>query len=213
MPALFAYMIAVGLLLGGGYGALNWLAAPEPVKVASRVKAKPPQRFEAAPETTSAATSPNPTDKNDNAALESDKTVTASNDQLLPVAPPVAANSSPPAEASSPATQQQIRSAHAEATVEQQPPAQPAAPLPSAAVTPLRAAAPKLAASAPSAAPTRTAKRAQGRQASRQPDRPVAKRRLALMTLRTIQYPDGRRVSQLLPYRSGGRALAFAPDE
>jgi hypothetical protein len=25
MPALFAYLIAVALLLGGGYGALNWL--------------------------------------------------------------------------------------------------------------------------------------------------------------------------------------------
>ena len=67
MPALFAYMIAVGLLLGGGYGALNWLAAPEPVKVAATVKAKPPQRFEAAVETPLAATNPNPTDKNDNA--------------------------------------------------------------------------------------------------------------------------------------------------
>jgi hypothetical protein len=32
MPALLAYLIAVGLLLGGGYIALSWLAAPEPVK-------------------------------------------------------------------------------------------------------------------------------------------------------------------------------------
>ena len=40
MPALFAYLIAVGLLLGGGFGALSWRAAPEPVKVAA--KAKPP---------------------------------------------------------------------------------------------------------------------------------------------------------------------------
>ena len=42
MPALFAYLIALGLLLGGGYGALSWLAAPEPVKVVAKAKSKPP---------------------------------------------------------------------------------------------------------------------------------------------------------------------------
>jgi hypothetical protein len=36
MPALFAYLLAIGLLLGGGYGALTWLAAPEPVKIAAK---------------------------------------------------------------------------------------------------------------------------------------------------------------------------------
>jgi hypothetical protein len=33
------------------------------------------------------------------------------------------------------------------------------------------------------------------------------------MTLRTIEFPDGRRVTQLIPYRSGGRVLAFQPDD
>src|ERR1700716_2847696 len=46
MPALFAYLVAVGLLLGGGYGALSWLAAPEPVKVAGKTKPKPPPHYE-----------------------------------------------------------------------------------------------------------------------------------------------------------------------
>ena len=214
MPALFAYMVAIGLLLGGGYGALNWLAAPEPVKVAAaRVKPKPPQHLEAASETPLAVTSPNLTDKNERAVSDSNRTVTASNDQPLSVAPSVAASPIPPAEASSPATQQQIRSAHAEAPVQQRPPAQPDASLTSAAETPLPPAAPKLAASAPSPRPTKTVKRSHVRQANREPEKPVAKRRLALMILRTIQYPDGRRVSQLLPYRGGGRAFAFAPDE
>jgi hypothetical protein len=36
---------------------------------------------------------------------------------------------------------------------------------------------------------------------------------LALMTLRTIEFPDGRRVTQLLPYRNSERALAFQPNE
>src|SRR6267154_1487329 len=47
MPALFAYLLAVGLLLGGGYGALSWLAAPEPVKVVVKAKPKPPPPEEA----------------------------------------------------------------------------------------------------------------------------------------------------------------------
>jgi hypothetical protein len=39
------------------------------------------------------------------------------------------------------------------------------------------------------------------------------------MTLRTIELPDGRRMTQLVPYRSGNRyradgpAMAFDPDE
>jgi hypothetical protein len=212
MPALFAYVIAIGLLLGGGYGALSWLAAPEAVKVAAKVKAKPPQRLESAAETLPAVTSPNQTDNNDKTAPDSDKAATASNDQPLS-APSVAASQIAPPEASSPATLQQIRSAHAEAPLEQQSRAQPAAPLPPPAVTPLPRTAPKPAASAPSGSTVKTVKRSHVRQASRQPERPAAKRRLALMILRTVQYPDGRRVSQLLPYRGGGRALAFVPDE
>ena len=38
-------------------------------------------------------------------------------------------------------------------------------------------------------------------------------RALALMTMRTIEFPDDRRVTQLLPYRSCERVLAFDPDE
>jgi hypothetical protein len=35
---------------------------------------------------------------------------------------------------------------------------------------------------------------------------------LALMTLRTIAFPDGRRITQLIPYRNGEPALEFPPD-
>jgi hypothetical protein len=35
MPALFAYIIAVVVLVGGGYAGLQWLAEPEPVPVAT----------------------------------------------------------------------------------------------------------------------------------------------------------------------------------
>jgi hypothetical protein len=52
MPALFAYLIAVGSVLGGGYDALIWLAAPEPVKVVVKAKPKQPPHYEASTEAT-----------------------------------------------------------------------------------------------------------------------------------------------------------------
>jgi hypothetical protein len=216
VPALFAYVIAVGLLLGGGYGALSWLAAPEPVKVAARVKAKPPQRYEAASDIPSAATTANPADRNGKAAAESDKAASASNAQPpaeVSVANQPEANQNAPAESSSPATSREMRSARAElAPVEQKPPADQPDPT-ATTLKQVPPATPKIAASAASAPAKITVKRPHMRQASRQPEKTAAKRRLALMILRTIQYPDGRRVSQLLPYRGGRRALAFVPDE
>lgn len=52
MPALFTYLIVVALLIGGGYGGLSWLAAPEPTKVASNAppKSSPPHHYPAEPE-------------------------------------------------------------------------------------------------------------------------------------------------------------------
>jgi hypothetical protein len=49
LPALFAYLVALTLLLGGGYGALTWLAAPEPVKVVAKVKPKTVRHYETIP--------------------------------------------------------------------------------------------------------------------------------------------------------------------
>src|ERR1700694_4995872 len=75
MPALFAYLIAVGILLGGGYGALNWLAAPEPVKVVARAKPKPKPHYEAtSPEVGSS-------DASSLASNDSDRAASGSNDR------------------------------------------------------------------------------------------------------------------------------------
>jgi hypothetical protein len=41
----------------GGYGALSWLAAPEPVKIVAKAKPKPPPHYEASSEVTSLETS------------------------------------------------------------------------------------------------------------------------------------------------------------
>ena len=47
MPALLAYLVAVALLLGGGYGALSWLATPEPLKVVAKATPKAPPPHDA----------------------------------------------------------------------------------------------------------------------------------------------------------------------
>jgi hypothetical protein len=36
---------------------------------------------------------------------------------------------------------------------------------------------------------------------------------LALMSLRTIEFPDGRRITRLIPYHGGGSAMAYGDDE
>jgi hypothetical protein len=45
MPALFVYIIAVVVLLGGGYAGLQWLAEPEPVRVATHAGKESPKDF------------------------------------------------------------------------------------------------------------------------------------------------------------------------
>jgi len=201
MPALFAYLIAVGLLLGGGYGALSWLAAPEPVKVAAKAKSKPPSppHYAANSEPISGeATPPEPSK-----AGIGDKTVsndkTASVDQF----PSEAAAQDTKAASAGQTQDQPNRSAQVEMT--------PAATNPDAS-QPAEASSPgnqQAVASIAPAVAAKTAKRPHLRQAGRRSE----KRGLALMTLRTIEFPDGRRVSQLIPYRRGERALAFEPDQ
>jgi hypothetical protein len=56
-------------------------------------------------------------------------------------------------------------------------------------------------------------KRLRSRQGGSGSERSVEKRTLVVMTLRTIEFPDGRRVSQLIPYRNGARRMAFEAEE
>jgi hypothetical protein len=45
MPALFAYLLAVSVLLGGGYAGLKWLTTPpEPSTTTQRLASKPPSK-------------------------------------------------------------------------------------------------------------------------------------------------------------------------
>jgi hypothetical protein len=216
MPALFAYLIAIGLLLGGGYGALSWLAAPEPVKVAAKAKPTPRRHFdEASPE---AASKPNEaheaqkTHKAGPASIsQSEQAAAVSNQQPAAPLPEAGAASREQgaqaevqAEVSVPAQVQQDPAIRAEVSpAEVRPPVQD--------VQPAQAASPgtqKTAVSTVPATAGKTVKRPHQRLASRS-EKPA----LALMTLRTIEFPDGRRVTQLIPYRNGERAPAFQPDE
>jgi hypothetical protein len=211
MPALFAYLIAVGLLLGGGYGALSWLGAPEPVKVvAAKVKPKPPPTYATSPEASSSDLSSDSIGDRDHVAADSN-------------APPPqsAANVAPSergaqAEGSTPAPDQQNRSSNADASLAESGQHAKAAPaedvmqeakLPAQTVPPVSPNKQQTTASTAADSVAKPVKRQHLRQAHSE------KPALALMTLRTIEFSDGRRVSQLIPYRGPERAPAPWPDE
>jgi hypothetical protein len=189
MPALFAYLIAVGLLLGGGYGALSWLAAPEPVKVASRAKPKPPPRYAANSEANSPEANLPAINDSDKAAPGSNsKAAAASSDQPPSSASQASAAASgqgAQAQVSGQATDQRTTSASAEVSSEEvkryaqvspaeakqeakQEDRQPAQTV--AAVSP---GTPQAAASEPPAAAAKTVKRPRLRQAHPGPDDPA----------------------------------------
>jgi len=206
MPALFAYILAVAIFLGGGYGALNWLAAPEPVKVATKTKHAPrPEVY--------GATAAKPAEPTDIAT---------------PVAVPLAAasdrsgkadaSSPPPAGASAAAATPDKRydaMARIDTTVAETP-AAPAAPAikPAIAPTSTKPEAQSEAAK-PVIAKTASAER-ESRRIEAQPKRSRIRqaeerghRRYEVMTLRTIEFDDGHRETRLLPLRRRDDAVAL----
>jgi hypothetical protein len=212
MPALFAYLISLCLLLGAGAGALNWLAAPEPLKVAAKaspksklssqpVQARPEKIAAASLPTTSLDSAPVP---EPSSSADIDKAASASIDPPAPREAGTRAatvDRDAPPDGVTPAPDPQARSAHAEITADEATPAEkaiPAKPAPRV-----------LTASASSTADNAARPSKRHRQASSRPE----KRKLELMTLRTIQFDDGRRVTQLIPYRGRERALAFGDDD
>jgi hypothetical protein len=245
MPALFAYLLAVGLLLGGGYGALSWLAAPEPVKVTANARpARPspphyrqtpetptaPESTPAAPESTVADANSGPAG-NSAPARDSDHVAPGSRDQSPSPAldakaeanqtnekgeanpPSVHSTMAEPAQDDQQDNKQdqknedQKTSAATAATAApskqgSEQPAQTASTQPQ----PATISASKAAASAA----TNT-----GAKFSRTPhvklgnNSHFGKPALALMTLRTIEFPDGRRITRLIPYQGSGGAIAY----
>jgi hypothetical protein len=205
MPAFFAYLIALCLLLGGGYGALNWLAAPELANVAAkaRPKAKLPS-YEASSVQISKV--------NPSVASSAEGTSSPADDGNVPSSIARAAlheaetsagvDRAVQSEIAQPRPDQQSRSSNAKVYSEEAKRTGPKA------VRAGKAASPRALAAFASSTPGNVARTLKlPRQASNRSE----KRTLALMTLRTIQFPDGRRVTQLIPYRE--RAFAFESDE
>ena len=218
MPALFGYLIAVALLLGGGYGALTWLAAPQPAEVAVKARSKTPsplhytENYTADPEpdsTTSLPPEASPSQPNSSATNGGDWVKTATNDESASREPPqpetAAMGATKSTGATGPAQQDQrappVDAKASPADVEHQTKRTEAVPpvlQGKTQSTETRLAATKI---GPRSPPRQT-----GHHSAKKPA-------LEVMTLRTIEYPDGRRVSQLIPYSRDGRSLAFDPDE
>ena len=255
MPALFAYLIAVTLLLGGGYGALNWLATPEPVKVVAKATPKPPPPHYAdnfIPDSTQ-ANSPQvspPEQSKPEAPRKPEisgaaQVKAAANDEAVSSNQPPSASSSPQPEPPAAASQQEAKAevsdparehrelsaqvekpqaatdqgaklAHAEAPPVEARQDNPAPARHEEEKQSTEAASPGNAQTIATIAP---AAKATKRPRVRQAGRGLEKRPLEVMTLRTVELPDGRRMTRLIPYRGGDRyrddgpAMAFGPDE
>jgi hypothetical protein len=223
MPALFAYLIALGLLFGTGYGALNWLAQPEPVKVAAKAKPKsksPPYQApsqevaEATPpasksDDSSPASKPSVND-HDGASLSIDRQTPPQAQPSVAAAQPSAAaadKQATPPEAAAPAPA--IRSANAEISSEEA--KRSSDETRRSAELSIK---PAVRADQPRTSQTRTSQtdvssapeaneRISKRSHSRQARSHGEGRALAVMTLRTIEFPDGRRITQLIPLGGG----------
>jgi hypothetical protein len=278
MPALFTYLIVVALLIGGGYGGLSWLAAPEPTKIASNApqKSSPSHHYPAEPEIKSLeSTSANPAPSRSEAvSTDSGGEKEGWNEkQSSPQSELGTAReqgreaevSAPAQDRPSPATNVQASPVRAVETGNSKESVGKAKEGASSAhakkqIGKMAVAAQDDAQAKPSTLPlssAKTTKQRYVREAStdHREHRKNAERRdrsdaeqhhgyasqefagrpyggqreyprsraLALMVLRTIEFPDGRRVSQLLPYRrmpfpmipypGDDRVPAFEPDE
>jgi hypothetical protein len=193
---------------------MNWLAAPEPVSAAAkaRPKAKSPSPQVPAEETSEASLPATTLDTTaavePSSSAEAGNTASSSTERpALPAETGVAtADPGTRPESVSPSPEQEkVRMAHAEVSSDEaRPMEETAARVPNAVSASATATA-----SSTSDNNARPAKRPHRRQASNRPE----KRKLVLMTLRTIQYADGRQATQLVPYRGRERVLAFGTDE
>jgi hypothetical protein len=269
MPALFTYLIVIALLIGGGYGGLSWLAAPEPTKIASAAPQKPPppqQHYPAEPEMKPLeSTSANPTpSRSEPVSADSGGEREGWNEKQSSLAPELgtargqgreAEVSAPAQDRPGPATNVQVSPVPALETRNEANESVGKAKE-GASSAPAKKQIGKMAVAAqgdaqakltPPLTTAKTTKQRYAREAS--PDhrdhRKNAERRdqsdaeqhhgytgrefagrpyggqreylrsraLALMTLRTIEFPDGRRVSRLLPYRRMPFPMIPYPDD
>jgi hypothetical protein len=184
MPALLAYLLAVALLVGGGCEALSWLAAPQHAKVATRG---------------AILRSLPPLPKNTEIAEETPRSQTEAGIAKTTRAPPEAQQDQqiPSNTKRNAAPTDSYRGNEAKETLQSSPRTEP---------TPAEE--PQTASSvAPATTPVE-------RPSARRTTRHVAaKHKYVMMTLRTIEFSDGRRMQRLIPFRGTGRYLAYLPEQ
>jgi hypothetical protein len=206
MPILFAYLLMVGLFVGGGYGTLYWLTTQEPVKTATAHHPRP------TPVTPSVAQAPvaNSEPRGSDTAATSDADAekhpapesgnhVADNDAPAIAAKADTAGTPPTADIAS-----QSGVPHPARTV-----AAVADPSP----------APDAAQKTPAQKPVAAATPEQAMPPVNAPAKPQRNRiasharhdRLEAMTLRTVEFPDGSRRSFLIPSARRQRTLAYDP--
>jgi hypothetical protein len=187
MPALAIYLFALCLLLGGGYQALNWIASPATTSVAINAK----QKLKPA---TSLGSSDNPSDR----SIESQTDVSVAEPTPSMAEEDIDRRSL--VETTGVVTSQNRTQPNAEFALHPQ-------------IQFNREALVKAGRSAGKPDHTRRRTASKTQSFHTRPTSRFEKRQLALMTLRTIQFPDGRKVTQLIPYRNIGSTLAFGPEE
>ena len=182
MPALLAYLVSLVVFIGTGYGALQWLAAPEPVRTVTVAKKTAPNAPRSAVES-NAAEIQVVTTAIDEAA--SANTAVASIVQQEPVKKPEFNTARDALVSAAPVTESKPSSIGA-----------PAAKLVAVTIEPEGVS---------KGEPQARLKR---EPAPRERKTRHASRALQMMTLRTIEFADGHRETRLLPYR--GRRQDFA---
>lgn len=189
MPALLAYLVSLVVFIGTGYGALQWLAAPVPVRTVAVAKNVPPKV-------------PKPDVKNH--VSETPAAIKSEGEAPPPGARAAAVDAVSPEEPV--ITREQKNELDA-----------PAYARPITESKPSPSAAPVLTPVAANIAPepvfrSELQPRPRREVARREPKSHQASRPLQLMTLRTIEFADGHRETRLLPYRGHREVLAMDHD-
>ena len=183
MPALLAYLVSLVVFLGTGYGALQWLSAPDPVRTVTVAKKTAPKAPKPAVESDAPETQPVTTPPD-----EAADTAVASIVQPEPVKTPNSNTARDALAYAAPVTESKPS-----------PSAAPAAKVAAADIDPEA-----VSKSEPQTRLKREAPRERKtRRASRAPQ---------MMTLRTIEFADGHRETRLLPYRGRRQVLAMERD-
>lgn len=212
MPALLAYLLIVGLLLGGGYGAFSWLAEPQPLQVAGRQRPKqvPERQIPLTDNQAASAVETNVESSNGNSTGTPEHPTTGLNSRQNSSDPAVFEGVEPGREVQLP-REQSVRDHKAEVvrsskgvgekSGDETDSAHGNPPLPA----PVQRRSARLKSASLGNQAVASVNMPKHTKRSDKPHRPSEHRDLQIMTLRTIEFPDGRRVTQLLPYQGPDR--------